>query len=176
MNVNQQNIEEKILEYLDGQTTMKDKAAFELLLKTDDQIAERFNQLKLVYSVLHSSKLETPGADFTHRVMSNLHVGSVSLPTSPRNGIILLLGIGVAMMLGVILLSSGWFEQLTGVINLEALRLPIKIMDKQLPSIPYNGAFLLKLLIGLNLVIAFVLFDKTILQPYFRKRSLKHFH
>jgi hypothetical protein len=171
MNTYSQNQDEFILQYLDGQLPMKDKVEFENTLKTDGQLQERFYQLKVVHESLRASKLETPGHDFTARVMRNLSQAPARIMISPKNGLMLLLGIGVALMLGVIFLSTGTFDQITGVLSLDKLNVPKTIVPESLPAIPFNGSLIMKILVGLNLAIAFVLIDKTILQPYFRNRN-----
>jgi hypothetical protein len=90
---------------------------------------------------------------------------------SPKNGLMLLLGIGVALMLCVAFLSAGTFDQITGVPSFDKLNVPKTVVPESLPAIPFNGSLIMKILVGLNLAIAFVLIDKTILQPYFRNRN-----
>jgi hypothetical protein len=152
---------------------MKDKVEFEEALKSDDQLNDRFHQLKMMHDTLKASKLESPGRDFTARVMRNLSYAPAKLSMSPKNGLMLLLGISVALTLGVIFLSTGTFDQITGVLTLDKLNVPKSVMPKSLPSIPFNASLIMKILVGLNLAIAFVLIDKTILQPYFRNRNKK---
>lgn len=173
MNKYSQNQDEIILQYLDGQVPMKDKVEFESALKSDAQLNERFHQLKVVHDSLHLAKLENPSSDFTARVMRNLSKAPARLYMSPKNGLMLLLGITIAMTLGVIFLSTGTFDQLTGVVSLDKLNIPETMVPKNLPSIPFNGSLVMKVLVGLNLVIAFVLLDKTVLQPYFRNRATR---
>jgi hypothetical protein len=174
MNNSHQTMDDRILQYLEGQTTMKDKAEFESALKTDSGLQERFFQFKIVHDSLKAGKLESPSADFTSRVMRNLSQAPARLNMSPKNGLMLLLGVGIALTLGVIFLSSGGFDQLTGVISLEQINLPKKVIQQPLPAIPFNAGLVMKILIGLNLAIAFALFDRTILQPYFRNRAARH--
>ena len=165
--------DDRILQYLDGQLTMRDKEAFEDLLKLDSDLKERFFQLKLMHDSLSAGRLEIPGNDFTSNVMRNLAMASGRLTVSPKNGLMLLLGVGIALTIGVIFLSSGGFDQLTGVISLEQVKFPKKIIQQPLPSIPFNAGLIMKILIGLNLAIAFVLFDRTVLQPIFRNRVVR---
>ena len=173
MNKYSQNQEEFILHYLDGQLPMKDKTEFESALKTDSQLNERFHQLKLVHDSLRISKLENPSKDFTARVMRNLSQAPARLSMSPKNGLMLLLGIGVALMLGVVYLSTGTFDQVTGVLTLDKLNVPKSVVPESMPSIPFNGSMIMKVLVGLNLAIAFVLIDRTILRPFFRNRAAR---
>jgi anti-sigma factor RsiW len=171
MKNNQPNVDDLIFQYLDGQLPMQDKERFEVELKVNADLRTRFTELKLIHDKLAHAVLESPSSNFTARVMINL--GTFATPTmlSPKNGLILLLGVGIATLLGVYFLSSGLFDQLTGPIALEQFSLPKTIIKQPLPSIPFNGNLVMKVLVGLDLAIAFVLFDRTILQPYFRNRA-----
>jgi hypothetical protein len=167
----QANMDDRIFQYLDGQLPMHDKEKFEIDLKLNAEFRVRFNQLKLMHDTLAQATLESPSSNFTARVMSNLGTFVTPVRLSPKNGLMLLLGVVVALTLGVYSLSSGLFDQLSGAITLDALNLPKTVIKQPLPTIPFNGGIVMKVLIGLNLAIAFVLFDRTILQPFFRNRA-----
>jgi hypothetical protein len=171
MNIHQSNLDDRIFQYLDGQLPMHDKEKFEIDLKLNEPLRTRFNELKLVHNALTHATLENPSSHFTARVMSNLGTFVIPVRLSPKNGLMLLLGVSVALTLGVYSLSTGLFDQLSGAITLEALNLPKTVIKQPLPAIPLDGGTVMKVLIGLNLAIAFVLFDRTILQPFFRNRA-----
>jgi hypothetical protein len=171
MKNNPANMDDRIFQYLDGQLPMQDKEKFEVDLKVNEGFRTRFHELKLMHDTLAHATLETPSGNFTARVMSNLGAFASPVKFSPKNGLMLLLGVGVAISLGVYSLSSGLFDQLSGAIALDQLNLPKTVVKQPLPSIPFNGGMIMKVLIGLNLAIAFVLFDRTILQPFFRNRA-----
>jgi hypothetical protein len=166
---NQANMNDRIFQYLDGQLPMHDKEKFEHELKLNDGV--RFHELKLMHDTLAHATLESPSGNFTARVMNNLGTFATPVRLSPKNGLMLLLGVVVALTLGVYSLSSGLFDQLSGAITLDALNIPKTVIKQPLPSIPFNGGMVMKVLIGFNLAIAFVLFDRTILQPFFRNRA-----
>jgi anti-sigma factor RsiW len=174
MNNYSQSSDEFILQYLDGQVPMKDKTEFENALKANSELNQRFQQLKMVHDVLNAGRLESPDPEFTSKVMRNLNQAQTRLVMSPKNGLMLLLGVGIALMLGVVYLYTGTFDQISGVIDLETVKLPKSIIQRSLPAIPFNASMVMKILVGLNLAIAFVLIDRTILQPYFRNRSARH--
>jgi hypothetical protein len=171
MNNSQATTDDRIFQYLDGQLPMQDKEKFEIDLKLNQELRARFHELKLMHDKLAHATLETPSSNFTARVMSNLGTFASPINFSPKNGLMLLLGVGIALSLGVYALSSGLFDQLSGAITLEQLNLPKTVVKQPLPDIPFNGGMVMKVLIGLNLAIAFVLFDRTILQPFFRNRA-----
>lgn len=171
MNTSQGTMDDRIFQYLDGQLPMHDKEKFEVDLKTNEILRTRFIELKLLHDTLAHAALEYPSNNFTDRVMSNLGTFTIPVRLSPKNGLMLLLGVLVALTLGVYSVYTGWFDQLTGAIALNQLNIPRTVMTKPLPAIPFNGTLVMKVLIGLNLAIAFVLFDRTILQPFFRNRA-----
>jgi anti-sigma factor RsiW len=173
MNHKVTNTDDRILQFLDGQLPKHDQEQFEVLLKADHALRQRFAELKLIHNHLTQAVLENPSSQFTARVMSNLGSWAAPVRLSPKNGLMLLMGVVVALMLGVYALSSGWFLPLTGQITLEQLQVPKTVINIPLPAIPFNGGVLIKVLIGLNLVIAFSLLDKTIIQPYFQNRLRK---
>lgn len=129
----------------------------------------REEELKLIEKVLVKNKLESPSSNFTHRVMMNLHSMPVASSLSPRNGLLLLFGTVVAVTLLTILVSTGLFDSTGTTISLE--QLPDSELTKDLQrTIPFNGKWLMEGLILLNIVLAFILLDRTILRPFFNRR------
>jgi hypothetical protein len=119
-------------------------------------------ELRLIDEVLgKKNKLENPSSNFTHRVMMNLHSLPVASSLSPRNGLLLLGGTMVAVTLLTFLVSGGTFDSMNETINLPQLK----------QSVPVSGTWVMKGLIILNIVLAFALFDRTILRPFFNKRA-----
>jgi hypothetical protein len=134
-----------------------------------DNEKDREEELKLVEKVLAKNKLESPSSNFTHRVMMNLHSMPVASSLSPRNGLFLLFGTVVAVTLLTILVSTGMFDSTGTTISLE--QLPDSEITKDLQrTIPLNGKWLMNGLIFLNVVLAFILLDRTILRPFFNRR------
>lgn len=121
-------------------------------------------ELKLIDDMLSKNKLESPSSNFTHRVMMNLHSMPVASSLSPKNGLLLLGGTVVAVTILTFLVSGGMFDAVNETINLPQVR-DIKT------SVPVNGKWVMKGLIVLNIVLAFILFDRTILRPLFNRRA-----
>jgi len=133
--------------------------------RSDHQNAEE----KLIEKVLNKNKLESPSSNFTHRVMINLHSMPVASSLSPRNGIFLLCGMVVAVTILTILVSTGVFDTANPTISLEKLP-DVEITKDLRKSIPLSGKWIMQGLIMLNIVLAFLLFDRTILRPFFNRR------
>jgi hypothetical protein len=118
-------------------------------------------ELKLIDEVLSKSKLESPSSNFAHRVMMNLHSMPVASSLSPKNGLLLLSGTIVALTILTFLVSGGMFDSMNETINLPQLK----------QSVPVNGTWVMKGLIMLNIALAFLLLDRTILRPFFKNRA-----
>ncbi len=121
-------------------------------------------ELRLIDETLAKGKLESPSSNFTHRVMMNLHSLPVASSLSPRNGLLLLGGTFVAVLILTFLVSGGTFDTVNETISLPEVK-DIKT------TVPVNGKWIMKGLIFLNIVLAFIIFDRTILRPLFNKRA-----
>jgi hypothetical protein len=118
--------------------------------------------------------LELPSKNFTQKVMEGLEMQPARPLLSPRKGLLLLIGILIASGISLMLLTNGVFDQTTTSLMVDA---PIKnkwIEDTTF-SIPFNGKILVNGILFLNLGLALVLLDRTILRPLFQKRASLEF-
>jgi hypothetical protein len=162
--------DDDLFNLLDNETDEVTRKKIQQLLQEDQNLAGRMRELQLIHSVLSSkNKIEHPSKSFTDKVMGTLHKKSVPFFISPRNGLLLLAGILVASGLTLTLLSSGTFDQLHTLFNIESI--PVKTNLIKIPTaFPFDLKIFLKLFLGINLVIGFILLDRTILRPIFQKR------
>ena len=72
-----------------------------------------------------------------------------------------------------LLLSAGVFDS-TNTLELMDIVIQNKYIDinKSLPSIPFNEKMVVNIIILLNLALAFVVLDRTVLKPWFEKRKI----
>jgi hypothetical protein len=117
--------------------------------------------LRLIDSTLGKNKLESPSSNFTHRVMMNLHSLPVASSLSPKNGVLLLCGTILALTLLIILAAGGMFDSVIKTIDVPQIK----------TSIPVNVKWIVNGLVVVNIVLAFVLLDRTILRPIFNRRA-----
>ena len=103
--------------------------------------------------------------------MNNLHRVAPAPMVTPKNGLLLLFGILVAIGIGASLVDVGFYNSLNGILSFEQLKLPSGIKTPTLPSIPFNGRLLVNSVIALNLALAFILLDRIVLRPFFNRRS-----
>ncbi len=159
-----------LLDYIDGTADARVREKIEQLI-SQPEIADRLKELHLVHGFLQkNNSLLQPSKNFTDKVMGRLHEKSAGFSFSPRNGLILLAGILVASGLAMALLSIGSFDQLHTLFNLESL--PLKNDFVKLPtSLPFDLKLVMKVFLMINLVLALVLLDRTILRPIFQKRA-----
>ena len=171
-----QKQDDQLLHYLDGMLTIKDKAELENLLANNSYLEIRLEELRQVHTVLAGkARLEQPSKLFSERVMNNLDRMPVQSTLSPKNGLFLLCGILVAVGVMALFLSSGVFDNMNDTISLDKLPLENKFIKNPFPTIPFNGKWMVNGILILTMGLAFVLLDRTILKPYFERRSRMQF-
>ena len=114
---------------------------------------------------------EEETASFVTKVMRNLHSTAFPPSLSPRNGLLLVIGVLVTAGLLVALVSAGSFDQWTGFVSLEEVTPLKEYFRVSLPTVYINGKLLIKILVGLNLGLAFIVLDRTVLKPFFQRRA-----
>jgi anti-sigma factor RsiW len=166
-----QHLDDTLLRYLDGALNTMEKQSLEEELKHNEALKNRLNQLQMMNLALQNSKLEQPSKNFTQLVMSKLD--QYPLPArsfSIRNGILLLVGVLVAVGIASVLVSYGVFDSATTTIDLNQVEFPKKYIERTLPSIPFNGKLIVNVIILLNLGLAWLVLDRAILRPLFQRR------
>src|ERR1051325_9811539 len=104
--------------------------------------------LRLIDETLSRNKLETPSSNFTHRVMMNLHSMPVASSLSPKNGLLLLGGTMLALTILIVLAGGGMFDSVLDTFDVPQLKTTITV----------SGKWVVKGLIFLNIVLAFIIF------------------
>jgi anti-sigma factor RsiW len=164
--------EEELLRYLDGDLDAASKANLEAEIQRSSLLKSRLDELLAVRSFLQrKASLETPSKNFTHKVMEGLDVQPARSLFSPRKGLLLLIGIIIASGLALMLLTNGVFDQSTTSLLVDAAPLKNKWIQDTTFSIPFNGKILINGILFLNLGLALILLDRTILRPLFQKRT-----
>lgn len=161
----------RLLDYLDGKLDGTSLAQLRKELEDSAAMRARLEQLRIVHRTLAHTKLESPSFMFTEKVMKNLHVSPPQSSMSPRNGLMLLSGIIVAAGVLIALMGSGIFDGFKETLPLDQTTQLQKYIQPSIHQISINGRMIIKLLVGLNLALAFVVLDRTVLKPYFQKRA-----
>ena len=106
--------------------------------------------------------------------MKSLSVKPLSAYPSPKNGLMLLMGVMVATGMLVMMISAGFFDKVSGIVSLDQLEPVRKYVTPSIPAMTINGKLIMKVLIGINLVLAFIVLDRTVLRPFFQRRGASH--
>jgi hypothetical protein len=167
-------MDDKLLDYLDGRLDGAALAQLRKDLEASPALQARLESLRTVHRTLAHTKLESPSPLFVNKVMKDLHTVSFPATLSPKNGLLLVMGTMVAAGILIVMISNGFFDNANGVVNLNSLEQvsPVKkYIQQTLPTISINGKLVIDMLVGLNLVLAFLILDKTVLKPFFQKRA-----
>ena len=160
--------DEEILTYLDGLLGEHEQKAFEEALGSSPRLQQRLKWLQSVEKLFSENSVAVPSPEFTDNVMASLD--SYRHIRFSRNGLLLLLGVLVALTLVVLLMAGGNFDP--GIFN-EMVPKSLNIGDAQF-SLPYHEFIDIKMLINgvlfLNLFLALLLLERVIFRPLFKRR------
>ena len=166
-----QTLDDKLLGYLDNTLSPSEMLELQQQLEHDMALKARLDTLRKVHEALRQLKTEEPSRNFTQAVMGKLDHYPVRTGLSIRNGILLLVGVLVATGIVSYLLSGGVFDNATSPLDLNTMNsLPKEYFNKPLPSVYLDGKLMINIIILLNLGLAWVVLDRTILRPYFKRR------
>lgn len=168
-----QEIDDLLIQYLEGNLSGDKLDKIKQGLATSEELQNRLEVLKLIQSSFQQEKIVHPSANFTKRVMSNLHRVPATNVVTPKNGLLLLCGVLVAIGIGVVMVDAGFFNSLNGILSINQFELPSGSKTPSIPSIPLSGKIIFNGIIALNLGLAFLILDRTILRPYFRNRRIQ---
>ncbi len=165
-----QSVDDLLSDYLDGHLGAAEKRKVEERVRDNPAWQERFNELKMINAFLHETRIEQPSRNFTNSVMTRLHQYSVQTGFSIRNGIFLLTGVLIVIGIATILLSTGAFDHTSTSLDLNQIEVSKKFVKTPLPSFEFNGKLIVNIIIILNLGLAWIVLDRTILKPFFQRR------
>src|SRR5437868_3714385 len=103
-------IDNRLLDYLDGTLAAGERMALETLLRQDTALRARLEELRLIHTLMGGQKLETPSTDFTASVMRRLDERAAVARFPIRNGILLVAGILMIVVIAAALVSAGVFD------------------------------------------------------------------
>jgi len=163
--------DDQLLSLLDGIGSEAERESMKKVISSSVEMKKRVEELQAVHNFLQrQNKIENPSKSFTEKVMSSLHTRPAFTFLSPRNGLLLLVGLMVASGLAVMMVSAGSFDQWYTFFNLQ--QIPLKNDWVKLPtSISFDLKQIVKIFVMVNIVIGFILLDRTILRPIFQKRA-----
>ncbi len=164
--------EARLQDFLDGKLEGAALQELKQELGTSTVLQQRLEELRPVHEFLKKNSIQSPSTQFVDRVIRNLSRGALTTYPSPKNGLMLLAGVMIASGMLAMMLTAGTFDQISGSISFEQME-PLKkyVTTPSLPQININGKLVMNILIGINLVLAFIVLDRTILRPFFQRRA-----
>ncbi|MBS1682836.1 MAG: hypothetical protein JST48_14075 [Bacteroidetes bacterium] len=162
--------DEQLLSYLDGNGTDAERKALIEKIANNQTHLNRLKELEAVHLILkNQAGVEQLSKVFTNKVMAGLHRQVSSNLLSPKNGLLLLIGLVIASALALLLASTGVFDQWHTLINFNNGIL--KTDWVKTPTVSYDIKFVVKIIVMINALLALILLDRTILRPLFQKRA-----
>lgn len=162
-------INDKLLDYLDGKLTERERSEIEKLLESNPAVKAKLREYRQMESILKGIRPEEPAKNFTQVLMQKLDKPNTSVLTI-RNSIFLLAGIMIAVGICVLLLSAGFFDQDKTTIDLNNVAIKNKYIQESIPVVSISGKVIVNVIILLNLVLAFLVLDRAVLRPLFQRR------
>jgi anti-sigma factor RsiW len=170
-----QVLDDKLLAYLDNTLSPSETLELQQQVEHDMALKARLEALRKIHEALQQITIEEPSRNFTQAVMGKLdQAAAPSSGISIRNGILLLVAVLAATGMALYLLSGGVFDNATTPVDLPTMNLPEKYFDQPLPPIYFDGKLMINIIILLNLGLAWVVLDRTILRPYFKRRQIRY--
>src|SRR5213075_3572418 len=72
MEENKNNVDNRLWEFIDGQSSIEEGSAIEKLIETNKQWKEKYHELLELHQLAQSSALEEPSMRFTKNVMEEI--------------------------------------------------------------------------------------------------------
>jgi hypothetical protein len=165
-----QSVDDILLDYLDGNLDRAELEKVEHSIRNNPDWQSRLEELRLVNSFLRETKIEQPSKNLTDAVMTHLHQYPAQKGFSIKNGILLLVVVLMAIGIATVLVSTGAFDNTSTSIDLNQMEVSKKFIKTPLPSFSFNGKLIVNIIIILNLALAWIVLDRTILKPFFQRR------
>lgn len=95
MEENKNNIDGRLWEYIDGQSSIEEKSAIDKLIETNKQWKEKYHELLELHQLVQSSTLEEPSLRFTKNVMEEIAKYQIAPATKAYINNKIIWGIGI---------------------------------------------------------------------------------
>ena len=95
MEANKNNIDDRLWEYIDGQSSIEEKSSIDKLIETNKQWKEKYHELLELHQLVQSSTLEEPSLRFTKNVMEEIAKYQIAPATKAYINNKIIWGIGI---------------------------------------------------------------------------------
>ena len=106
----QQNMEDRLWDYIDGMAGVEEKSAIEKLIETNLEWQRTYRELLQAHQLINSTELESPSMRFTKNVMEEIAKYQVAPATSSYINKKIIWGVAaffIVMILGFLIYSFG---------------------------------------------------------------------
>ena len=168
----QQNIEDRLWDYIDGHSSNEEKTVIDKLLESNAAWRDKYNELLEVHQLMNSSELEEPSLRFTKNVMEDIAKYHIAPATKTYINKKIIWGIGgffIAMIIGFFIYSFGQINWSTP----GDTKLPIDLDKIDFNKIDFNKIFnntYMNIFMMINVVLSLVLLDRYLTN---RKNKIK---
>jgi hypothetical protein len=103
-------IDDRLWEYIDGQSSMEEKSVIEKLIETNKQWKEKYHELLELHQLVKSSSLEEPSLRFTKSVMEEIAKYQIAPATKAYINNKIIWGIGIffiTLVIGFLIYGFG---------------------------------------------------------------------
>ena len=157
MEENKNNIDDRLWEFIDGQSSMEEKSAIEKLIETNKQWKEKYHELLELHQLVQSSTLEEPSLRFTKNVMEEIAKYQIAPATKAYINNKIIWGIGIffiTLIIGFLIYGFGQVDWNASGDN----KLPIDISKVDYGKF-FNNTYV-NVFMMINVVLGLMLLDR----------------
>ena len=156
MEENKNNIDDRLWEFIDGQSSMEEKSGIEKLIETNKQWKEKYHELLELHQLVQSSTLEEPSLRFTKNVMEEIAKYQIAPATKAYINNKIIWGIGIFFITLIIGFLIYGFGQVDWSANDNTLPIDIsKVNYSKFFNNTYVNVFMM-----INVVLGLMLLDR----------------
>ena len=157
MEANKNNIDDRLWEYIDGQSLIEERSAIEKLIETNKQWKEKYHELLELHQLVQSSTLEEPSLRFTKNVMEEIAKYQIAPATKAYINNKIIWGIGIffiTLIIGFLIYGFGQVDWNASGDN----KLPIDISKVDYGKF-FNNTYV-NVFMMINVVLGLMLLDR----------------
>lgn len=157
MEENKNNIDDRLWEFIDGQSSIDERSVIENLIETNKQWKEKYHELLELHQLVQSSTLEEPSLRFTKNVMEEIAKYQIAPATKAYINNKIIWGIGIffiTMFIGFLIYGFGQVDWTTG----DNTKLPIDISKVDYGKF-FNNTYV-NVFMMINVVLGLMLLDR----------------
>ena len=167
MEVNKNNIDDRLWEYIDGQSSNEERSAIDKLIETNKEWKEKYHELFELHQLVQSSALEEPSLRFTKNVMEEIAKYQIAPAAKTYINNKIIWGIGIffiTMFIGFLIYGFGQVDWNAG--NNDKLPIDISKVDygKFFNNTYVNVFMMINVVLGLMLLDRYLAAKKKKLQ------------